>query len=494
VSDPARSYRFGDANRPGLLLGLGARQAVPVITGVLWLAVALQTGLAWPVGLLGPVSGLTVAFGRWKGSPLAETLCPGARLMLRRQLGRRRWTRPPLLGDRDGVLPDVLRGLELIETAPGGGHAMVGMAVVRDRNAGTVTAVMRVHGRGFPLAGDTEQDAMLARWGAALSPFSRERSPVVQVVWQEWAHPVGSDLHRDFLDSVGIGSRDQDPAVADYLALLDQQAPVTVAHDVLVTVTIDQRRVRQRRTTTSRLAVAVDELAEELRLFAARLDAAGLTVTAPLAPMELSAAIRVRSDPSSTIQVATLTRSLAAASRRGALAWGPMAVEADWAHVRVDGAFHRSYRVGVWPQLPVGSDWLAALLTDGKATRTVTVVMEPVPMSRAARAADREVMAREADADLKQRKGFRVNATERKRLTDVEARERELSEGHAEFHFVGIVTVTATDLDALDDACADVEQAAAQSLLDLRSVDARHDLGWVAALPLGRSITRTPRT
>ena len=48
-----------------------------------------------------------------------------------------------------------------------------------------------------------------------------------------------------------------------------------------------------------------------------------------------------------------------------------------------------------------------------------------------------------------------------------------------------------TDLDELDDACADVEQAAAQSLLDLRPLDARHDLGWVASLPLGRGLART---
>lgn len=493
MSDPARTYRFGDSNRPGLLLGLGARQAGPVIAGVLWLAVSLQTVLPWPIGLLGPVAGLTVAFGRWRGSPLAETLVPGARLAVRRRLHRHHWTRPPLLGDGDNVLPEVFRGLELTEAPAADGVAAVGMAVVRDRTAGTVTGVVRVHGRGFPLAGDAEQDLMLARWGAALSPFARERSPVVQVAWQEWAHPVGSDRHREFLTSVGITDRHDDPAVADYLALLDQQAPVTVAHDVLLTITVDQRRVRQRRTVASRLTLAIDALTDEVRLFAARLDAAGLTVTAPLVPMELSAAIRVRSDPARTAQVAMLTRSLAAASRRGALAWGPMVVESDWAHVRVDGAFHRCYRIGVWPQLPVGSDWLAALLTDANATRTVTVVMEPVSMSRAARAADREVMAREADADLKQRKGFRVNARERKRLTDVEARERELSEGHAEFHFVGIVTVTAADLDALDDACADVEQAAAQSLLDLRPLDARHDHGWVAALPLGRSIARTPR-
>lgn len=167
-----------------------------------------------------------------------------------------------------------------------------------------------------------------------------------------------------------------------------------------------------------------------------------------------------------------------------------MVVEAEWSHARIDGAFHRCYRVAAWPQLPVGSDWLGELLSATRAVRTVSVVLEPVPMGRAARAADREVMSREADAEMKTQKGFRVNARERKRLADVEGRERELSEGHAEFQFVGIVDVTATDLDSLDDACADVEQAAAQSLLDLRPLDARHELGWLASLPLGRALTR----
>jgi hypothetical protein len=126
------------------------------------------------------------------------------------------------------------------------------MAVVRDRRAGTVTSVLRVHGHGFPLASATEQDAMLAAWSRALSPFARERSPVSNATWQEWAHAVGSDTHRDFLASIGVPCRADVPATADYLALVDQQAPVTVAHDILVTVTVDQRRVRARRSSTSR--------------------------------------------------------------------------------------------------------------------------------------------------------------------------------------------------------------------------------------------------
>lgn len=222
----------------------------------------------------------------------------------------------------------------------------------------------------------------------------------------------------------------------------------------------------------------------------ARIEAAGLVVDGPLDEAALSDAVRIRSDPLRSHQVATLRRSLAAAAGRVPLEWAPMVVEPAWTCCRVDGVYHRSYRVAGWPQLPVPTDWLGGLVGDGRAVRTVTVVMEPVPLAQAARAADREVMAREADADMRQERGFRVPARERKRLAEVEARERELSEGHPEFRFVALVDVVATDLDGLDDACAEVEQAAAQSLLDLRPLDSRHDLGWVASLPLGRALRR----
>ncbi len=485
----ARLYRFGDATRPGLLLGLGARQAVPVVAGILWLAAVLQTPFPPVIGAVGPLVGTTVAFGRWRGTPLAETLIPAVRLEILRRTGRPRWARPALLGTPGREpLPKALDGLEAIEVpVPWIAGRTTGMSVIRDRSTGSVTGVLRVRGRGFPLASSAEQELILGGWGSALSPFARERCAVSRIVWQEWAHPVGAGRHHDFL--VQSGTRDRHtPAAEDYLALIDQQAPATVAHEVLVSVTVDQARIHTRRTSTSRLAGAIDVLGDELRLFGSRLEAAGLVVEGPLNPPELATAIRLRSDPTRTAQLETLGRSLAAAAGRGGVEWGPMTVEADWGHVRVDGSIHRTYRVASWPQLPVPTDWLGPLLTDARATRTVTVVMEPVPMSRAARAADREVMAREADAEMKERKGFRINARERKRLADVEARERELSEGHAEFRFVGLVDVSATDLDALDDASVAVEQAAGQSLVDLRPLEARHDLGWVACLPVGRNI------
>lgn len=485
----ANTYRFGDASRPGLLLGLAGRQAIPLIGGVLWMAFAMQTSVPVPFVVIGPVIAVVVAFGRFRGAPLAEVGLPGLRLWWARRTGKARWVRGSLVGAGPGYendLPAPLVGLEVLEVPAPWVNRPVGIAVIRDRKAGTVTAVVRAQGRGFPLSSPTEQDGLLAAWEGALAPFARERSPVVRVCWQEWAHPVGAESHRQFLAELGVTER-SDPEALDYLSLIDVQGRSTVTHDVLLSVTVDQRRVRARRSTTA-IDAAIETLVDEVRLFGDRLVTAGLSVDDPLSPAEVSTAVRVRSDPTRTRQITSISRSLAAATGRDAIEWGPMATEAAWGRVAVDGSLHRCFRVASWPMLPVGADWLGPLIATAGATRTVTVVMEPVPTSKAARLADREVMSREADADLKERRGFRVSARDRKRMTDVMAREQELTEGHPEFQFVGLVDVTAPDLDALDDAVAAIEQAAAQSLIDLRPLEARHDLGWVANLPLGRTI------
>jgi hypothetical protein len=489
----ARSYRFADSSRPGLLLGLSGRQAIPLIIGVVTMALTLQTTAPALVALVGPVVGVVVAFGRVRGVPLGEVTGPAAGLWWTRRRGRARWVRASLVagGTRpDGaeVVPNELQGLELLDVPSMWGPRPKTLGVVHDRRAGTVTGVVSAHAEGFGLAGPDDQDVMLSGWGGALAPFARERTPVTRVCWQEWAHPIGVAAHRQFLDEHDLAGRAGDPGVADYVALIEAQAATTVTHQTLLSVTVDLGRVRRRRSASA-LEAAVEVLVDELRLFADRLGAAGIAVEGPLSSAEVAATVRTRSDPTRAAAVATLSSSLASAAGKRALEWGPMATDRSWSHVRVDGSIHRSYRVATWPMLPVGADWLAPLLGGSGATRTVTVVFEPVPTSRAARLADREVMSREADAEMKERRGFRVSERDRKRIEDVRRRETELTQGHPEFRFVGLVDVTATDLDELDDGCAAIEQAAAQSLIDLRPLDARHHLGWVASLPLGRSVT-----
>ena len=72
------------------------------------------------------------------------------------------------------------------------------------------------------------------------------------------------------------------------------------------------------------------------------------------------------------------------------------------------------------------------------------MVFEPIPLNKAAAAANRELTSIESSHEDKTRRGFRVTARERRRLADVEARERELARGHPEFRHAGLVTVTAS--------------------------------------------------
>jgi hypothetical protein len=469
---------------------MSLRQALPIVIGVLFLTVMLMVQLPL-IGLLGPLAGCIVSFGRWHRAPLFEAAVPGVTMTLARWRKRSTWTRSSLIGSDSASiddLPAALSGLELLDVADTFLARQRSVGVVADRRAGSLSVILAVRGSGFPVASLAEQDALVGVWGSALAPLARARCLVSRVTWQEWTHPVGMGRHRQFLESVRAGQAGTS-AVGDYEQLLVEQSPFTIAHEVLLTITADLRRVRARRGVGVE-QLAVDGLIDEVRQLAARLETAGLSVPGPLSPAEIAEAVRSRSDPTPALVPLSAESSLAVATRRHAHQWGPMAVEQDWLHVRVDGSTHRSYFVASWPMLPVRADWMGPLLTVDGATRTVTIVMEPVALTAAAQDANRQLTSIEADQQQKERHGFRLTARERRRHDDVEAREHELAEGHPLFRHVGLVTVTAPNLDLLEDAAATVEQAAAQSMLDLRPLAARQSEGWVASLPLGRSVRR----
>lgn len=479
-------YRFGDAAPVGLLLGMPARQAAPLVIGVLWLTLALMAQVPL-VGIPGPLVGAIIAFGRVRGVPAYEAALPAARIVMRR---RRVWTRPPVFGGRVSPspveLPPALSGLEFVEHGADWLPARQTVAVVRDRSLDTVSVVVPVLAQGFSVASLVEQDGMVEAWGATLGPLARAKCPVSRVTWQDWCRPTGVSGHRAFLDSLESG-RVTSRARDDYELLLESQDPFTISHEVLLTLTVELRRVRARRGR-SQITSAITALLEETRTLCSRLESAGMRAGDPLDVSALSDAIRQRTNPGAGAGVSRRRRSLAATARRVAGEWGPMAMTSTWTHARVDGSFHRSFAVIRWPMLPVAADWLGPLLTGDTATRTVTLVLEPVSIAKASLDANRHLTSIEADHEQKERHGFRLTARERRRQNDVESRERELAEGHPEFRFVGIVTVSAASEEALDDASADVEQAAAQALLELRPLATRQEQGWVASLPLGRSV------
>ncbi|MEK7424625.1 MAG: SCO6880 family protein [Actinomycetota bacterium] len=321
MTTPAR-YRFSDGARVGVLLGMSIRQALPIVVGVLWLTLMLMVDL--PVlGMVGPVAGTIVALGRWKRAPLYEVAAPGARLMVARMRKRSTWHRRSLLAAGPGFdtdLPEPLRGLELHDVTIAWHPVQHVVGIVHDRQSGTVSMVLPVRSEGFPVASPTEQDALVASWGAVLAPIARARCPISRVTWQEWSHPIGVDGHRSFLEGAGR-ERNHEAANGDYDTLLAAVAPFTIAHEVLLTVTVDLRLVRARKGASS-FASAVDALAEETRQLVSRSEAAGFDTEPPLTPAELSTAIRLRSDPTRAGASGAVRRSLASAAGKGAAEWG----------------------------------------------------------------------------------------------------------------------------------------------------------------------------
>ena len=161
----------------------------------------------------------------------------------------------------------------------------------------------------------------------------------------------------------------------------------------------------------------------------------------------------------------------------------------DLTHIQVDAAVHRSYWVEGWPRLDVPAAWMDMLLISPGGTRTVTVVFEPVAPSAAARAIDEAAVALESAETAKTKRGFRIRASDRRKREEVEQREHELVAGYGDLAYAGFVHVTAPDTDTLDDLAADVEQTAGHAGVLLRPLEGRHGAGWVASLPLGRTVT-----
>lgn len=495
VSDSARSYRFAELRRAGLFGSLPATMLVPLAAALVagWLTVSGLLPIVLGVAVV--AAGIAVAFGKVRGRPAHSILPAMLAFGWRRLRSRNRWYRPvPLVSDDDVpvAVPPALAGLDMFEvdvTWLFTGR-QIPLGVVRDRGASTVTAAMRVSGDGqFALVDPRNQELRLDGWGSALGGFARERSDVLRVTWRDWSAPVPVQEQIGQLEARWAGEPTS-PARASYLALMHTVAPQVVSHDVIVEVTVRVPRGRSARGGDGPLGMAIRSLCDEMHLFRDRLDSAGLTVPSVLSAADLITATRVRSDPSVMEQLAGLRQSIAAAMGAAAPNFGPMAVTEELTSVHVDRSVHRSWWFARWPRREVPAAWLDRMIFEAGCTRTISVVFEPIAPSRSDHAVDKELVSREANIESRKRRSFRVTGKDTKALEAAEARETELNAGFPEMFYVGLVTLTASDVDMLEAQAARLEQVASQVGVELEPMWGQQAAGWVSGLPLGRTIAR----
>lgn len=482
---PHRTYRLEPPDTSGVFLGLGIVQCVLLGGGITLAVLAITAGAPLPVAILAVFAAAAASFARGGRHPLWEWLPLGAGWLWRRLRHGTAWHAPLPLHPTttSAAMPPCLAGLDIVGID---GRAGRELGAIRDRHRHTLTAIVPVTGPQFTVEPRSDQERLLAGWGDVLGQFAVERGLVTHLAWSDLARPSGMHEHQNWIDTVAHG--EVDPTAAEsYRDLIALGTASATSHEVVVTITVAQDRLGRHRTTRGNpdahlqigLVTSLDALSRGLR-------SAGLTAADPLDPLGVQHLLRTRIDPVTTGRPARrggrLRDRLAGLQAHSA---GPLALTTDWRHVRVDSVWHRTWWVGTWPRLAVPPSWLEPFLSGGGITRTMTVIIVPVPTHQSRRRIERDLVKLESDATTKEDKGRRVDARHRRATQALLDREEELVAGYPEMAYAGLVTLTAADLDTLEDHAEIVEQLAREHGMDLRLLDARQDLAWAAALPLG---------
>jgi type VII ESX secretion system EccE translocon-like protein len=348
--------------------------------------------------------------------------------------------------------------------------------------------VLSVRPEAFALCDSGEQARRLAGWGAILAGVAREASPIRRMQWVERTAPADDgELVR--AAQAQLAFRQAHPIAQGYLELVSEAGPATQAHETYVAVQVDRKRAaRLIRAAGGGGDGAVAVLRREIATLISNLAGADVTVTGVLAAREVARTIRVAFDPGAR---AALSLRAALDPEHGgvapAAAW-PAVVGEEWGWLRADDAYHATFWVEEWPRIPVRPDFLSPLLLGSRATRTVSLTVEAVSPGRAARQVEAARTADLADEELRRRGGFLSSARRRRQAEGVARREEELADGHADCRFSGYVTVSAPDLDALEDACGEVEQLAQQCRLQLTRLRGQQAEAFTWTLPLARGL------
>jgi hypothetical protein len=342
-----------------------------------------------------------------------------------------------------------------------------GMGAVHDRRGRTLTAGLSVRGRGFALLGPDEQDRRVAGWSSVLATLAREGSLIRRVQWLAASFPDQGHGVRDYL-AAHTAADPTSACVASYEALLSEIDADASTNDVVLTVQV-------RLTKSVEMAGAV--LQRELASLARLLPDADIEVTRILTADDFVTWLMRTYEP----------HPAAAGGTTASTDPWPMAMQEEWARVRVDGLLHVTFWVAEWPRTDVRSDFLAPLLL-GSARVTLSVVMEPLGPEKAVRKVEASRTADLADSELRRRGGFMSTARHSRESEVLVRREEELAEGHASFRYSGFITVTAATDSELDAACDVVQHATSQARLAIRRLYGDQAGAYTCTLPLARGL------
>jgi hypothetical protein len=167
-----------------------------------------------------------------------------------------------------------------------------------------------------------------------------------------------------------------------------------------------------------------------------------------------------------------------------------MGVTEGWSHARTDSAFHTTYWIAEWPRSTTHPSFLRPLLLAPGADRTFSLIAQPLPAAKALREIRRARAEQLADAATRARIGRVEDEASRAAASELTRREEDLIAGHGDLRFIGLIAVSASTLEELENSCASLESSAGQAGCELRRLVGQQVQAYAAAaLPLARVLS-----
>lgn len=506
---PATRTYFGwQKEKVNFVFGLSGQRAV-------MLAAAVLIGI-WPLSVSDPRQGIflwpvaatlaVLAYLRVAGRTVDEWIVAAVSYGSLRLTDRHKFLgaafKPLAKKPTDALgldLPGILAPLAILETDDGHGGTM---AIAHQRIDGTFTAVAKIRYPGIALVDQSRRDQRVSGWGGLLSGLCTEGNPIIRVqALQRLVPESGAALRRWHDDHMSDDAPDAAAQITE--ALLETSTLATSEREAYLAFTLDRRKAASAiKAAGGGAAGAATVLVRQIRALSASISGADLQIESWLSPRDLAEVLRTAFDPDSSRVLAeqrakaTTTRAMggqetAIPGVAPALA-GPAAAEAHHGYYQHDGAFSASYWIDQWPEHQVFSTALAPLLGEGiHHRRSISIHIEPLGPRKAESEVMRERTARHVAVSMRRKSGQIVPEHEQMALEQARAQDRERAAGHGLVRFTAYATVTVTDLDDLEDACAALESSAAQARIELRRMWMAQDVGFaLGTLPLGMGLPK----
>jgi hypothetical protein len=490
VENVAFPVRLPRRSRQGIVLGLDGWQ-------VLFLGIAAGVVLVF-VSRLGPVGLLYgapvyLAFGvaavttiRGISTPRMVGLWVAKQVRHRAGATRQAYRpeQPRMVGTLN--LPGVRASVQLWEGD--------GIAAVYHPHERSVSVTAELEVQGFLMHDVPERFDLATRWERVLSSFT-QRPGIKRVSLQERTLPTTIRAARDHYDTVATrrGTDPDSAVVANYRDVMDGSERFAVAHRNYLTFTLDLVALGGQLKGLGGGKDAIVALANlEAANLADALHAAKITVRSWLGVRELAALARVTFDPEAAASIQNRTGDLEGVDPSGI---GPMLLEEPKGQngiVITDSGVHTTMWVHEWPRSDAPVGFLSPIVfarhpvTGTAITHIFTIVLTPVPVSRALRRIADEKKVWRGNQILRAKRGVDGSAADIADWEALEKQEREVVEGHGEFRYGAYLTVTAPNTGELDQAVAGIRNALSLAGMEAQVLYCQQaEALMVNALPVG---------